>query len=87
VAHVYECGEILRTFKEKIRKGSVGKALCNLTCMVRLCKGKELLCTEKEVPPRLIWYRVLCPILTGGPLSTSFYTTDGNGRAKRGTVT
>jgi hypothetical protein len=42
VAHVYECGEILRTFKEKIRKGSVCKALCNPTRMVRLCKGKEL---------------------------------------------
>ena len=56
--------KILRTFKEKIRKGSIGKALCNLACIV-LCKGKELLCTEKEAPPRLIWYRVMCHISHG----------------------
>ena len=30
--------KIMRTCKEKIRKGSVGKAFCNLACIVRLCQ-------------------------------------------------
>lgn len=33
---------VLRTFKKKIRQALEGKALCNLTCIVRLRKGKEL---------------------------------------------
>jgi hypothetical protein len=34
--------KVLRTFTKKIRQALVGKASCNLTCMMRLCQGKEL---------------------------------------------